>query len=87
MIESYIKGGVDPKRKHIEDRILGMSTIGQAGKPEAAKTTKTAAKKDKNPERAMPEPLEPIAPTPSLQALPAASPGVSPDVGLKIDVQ
>lgn len=87
MIENYIKGGVDPKRKHIEDRILGMSTIGQAGKPEAAKTTKTAAKKDKNPERAMPEHLEPIAPTPSLQALPAASPGVSPDVGLKIDVQ
>ncbi len=37
MIEKFVKGEVDPKRKHIEDRILAMSTTGQSQNKQHAK--------------------------------------------------
>ena len=60
MIEKFINGEIDPKRKWIEDRILSMSTIGPA-KPIAAK------EKAKEPRKPAPQAAEAGQPKPQTQ--------------------
>lgn len=47
MIEKYINGQVDPKRKYLEDRILAMHTITPAKETPAAKDKNKDKEKDK----------------------------------------
>lgn len=64
MIEKYINGEIDPKRKYVEDRILGMSINKGAQKPAADKVKKPAAKPEEAPAPTEPdeEPLQPSTP-------------------------
>lgn len=59
MIEKYIKGDIDPKRKWTEDRILSMSTIGPA-KPAAAKEKPKGPKGPREPEPQAAEDDQPL---------------------------
>lgn len=82
MIEKFINGSIAPERKWKEDRVLNMSTIPTASKPEANKKPDTSAKPmtQKPASTPTPAPQTPDAePTPAPPApLPEPSPVPSP---------
>ena len=82
MIEKFINGSIAPERKWKEDRVLNMSTIPTASKPEATKKPDTTAKPmtQKPASTPTPAPQTPDAePTPAPPApLPEPSPVPAP---------
>ncbi|MGN0029270.1 MAG: penicillin-binding protein 2 [Marinilabiliaceae bacterium] len=84
MIEKYINGDIDPKRKHVEDRILTMST--SKGAVKQADSTKDKDKGRKKPDSPK-TPDKPAEPAPEPAPLPASlpqpasvQPSTTPDV-------
>lgn len=80
MIEKYINGEIDPKRKHIEDRILSMSTTGGHLKIGSTPASDSSSK-DKKKSAAKPAAQAATEPEPEPIAKPALT---APDVNTNI---
>lgn len=84
MIEKYINGDIDPKRKHVEDRILSMSTSKGAVKQADSSKDKDKGRKKPDSPKTPDKPAEPApepAPLPASLPQPASvQPSTTPDV-------